>query len=50
MEFAAELADFINRDLFRLDPDRARDMRVRALGSSQAHTLAAASHQFTIQS
>lgn len=25
---AGELADFINRDLQKLDPDRARDMRV----------------------
>lgn len=28
VEFAGELADFINRDLQKLDPDRARDMRV----------------------
>ena len=28
VEFAGELADFINRDLQKIDPDRARDMRV----------------------
>ena len=27
-EFAGELADVINRELQKIDPDRARDMRV----------------------
>ena len=29
VEFAGELADFVNHDLKKIDPDRARDMRVR---------------------
>lgn len=28
VEFAGELADFINKDLRKIDPGRARDMRV----------------------
>ena len=32
VEFAGELADFINRDLYKIDPDRARDMRVSGEG------------------
>lgn len=28
VEFAGELSDFIGRELYRIDPDRARDMRV----------------------
>ena len=28
VEFAGELADFVNHDLRKIDPDRARDMRV----------------------
>jgi NADH:ubiquinone reductase (non-electrogenic) len=40
VEFAGELADFVNRDLARIDNDRARDMRVR-----ESCAVRAKSHQ-----
>ncbi|GAB4820804.1 hypothetical protein N2152v2_007850 [Parachlorella kessleri] len=35
VEFAGELADFINRDLQKIDPDRARDMRVTVIEANE---------------
>lgn len=35
VEFAGDLADFINRDLHRLDPSRAADMRVTLVEANQ---------------
>ena len=36
VEFAGELADFVNRDLMKIDPERARNTRVRCVRGGQA--------------
>ena len=35
VEFAGELADFINHDLRNIDPDRARDMRITLVEANE---------------
>ncbi|EFN58862.1 hypothetical protein CHLNCDRAFT_140737 [Chlorella variabilis] len=35
VEFAGELADFINRDLRKIDPSRARDMRITLIEANE---------------
>jgi NADH:ubiquinone reductase (non-electrogenic) len=35
VEFAGELCDFILRDLHKIDPDRARDMRVTLVEANE---------------
>lgn len=35
VEFAGELADFVNRDLRKIDPSRARDMRVTIIEANE---------------
>lgn len=35
VEFAGELADFMQRDLYKIDPNRARDMRITLIEADQ---------------